>query len=120
LAVVEGLPGDIDLNGMVDDSDVAILSGAFGSTPASSRWFGGADLSHDGVINTQDILVIGAHYLETTGYGCQAQQEEATRAGPQDATSVDSRQASFYQALDDVGLLGVYLDYLATHPDAGP
>jgi hypothetical protein len=51
-------PEDIDLNGMVEISDILAAAEAFGSNPESSRWNSQADINGDGYIGIDDIMLV--------------------------------------------------------------
>lgn len=54
--------GDVNKDGKVDITDVAIVSKAFGSTPSSPKWNPLADLNGDGVIDIGDLATVTAHF----------------------------------------------------------
>ena len=62
-------PGDVDGSGVVDDTDLNIVSGAFGSQrdignpwPSNGDWDSRADLNCDGIINIFDLRLVSKNY----------------------------------------------------------
>jgi hypothetical protein len=56
------LPGDVSGNNRVNIADLALLSDAFGSTPASPDWNENADLNGDGKVNILDLGLLASSY----------------------------------------------------------
>lgn len=63
---------DADLNsdGIVDLSDLAILQSAFFSTPNSANWNASADFTLNGIVNVQDLAVMRASIFGRPGPSC--------------------------------------------------
>jgi hypothetical protein len=65
---VHGIVGDINLDGKVDITDIAIVSHAFGSFPGKWNWDPRADLTGptylvpDGKVDIMDLAVVSKHY----------------------------------------------------------
>lgn len=55
---VFALPGDINGDGKVDITDVALVSKAFGSRPGSPRWDARCDTDLNGVIDITDVAFV--------------------------------------------------------------
>ncbi|MBL9121243.1 MAG: S8 family serine peptidase [Phycisphaerae bacterium] len=53
LGPIQPKPGDIDLNGVVGASDIAVLLGAWGQCVGCA-----ADLNHDGMVNAMDLSIL--------------------------------------------------------------
>ncbi len=54
--------GDIDNNNVIDVSDLALLSLAFGSRPGSKNWNPLADLNDDGMVDVLDLSLLTQNY----------------------------------------------------------
>lgn len=64
----ELVPGDVDLDGDVDETDGILLSRAVGSTEGLDRHFSfGADLNRDHVVDSVDVTIWGRAYHDATG-----------------------------------------------------
>ena len=126
LAVFQPLPGDISLDGVVNGDDLAMLTYAWLSTPTSSNWWPGADINADGIVNSDDLAILTYYWLWTVQDNCTGgsalqsgeSQMLARQAGDRLLPQEDKRTASLYAALEQAGLLDVYLDYLSTHQQA--
>ncbi len=60
------IPGDINLDGQVDTSDLDILNENLGVTGCDQQscWCNGADINRDGKVNDDDMLILLDHWLE--------------------------------------------------------
>jgi hypothetical protein len=58
--------GDLNGDGFVDMSDIAIVSHAFGTSPGDPRWNPDADMNQDGFIDMTDIALVARNF----GKGC--------------------------------------------------
>ncbi|MCH2138376.1 MAG: hypothetical protein MK074_04925 [Phycisphaerales bacterium] len=68
---VNGIPGDIDADGIVLVHDLLqVVSALFNSCLPEEDCYG--DVDGDGVVNVQDILIVLQHYGETSGYTSDA------------------------------------------------
>jgi hypothetical protein len=64
----ELVPGDVDLDGDVDEADGILLSRAVGSTEGIDRRFSfGADLNRDHVVDSVDVTIWGRSYHDAHG-----------------------------------------------------
>jgi hypothetical protein len=54
--------GDVNGDGHVDGSDLAIVALAFGSYPGSPRWNPVADLNNDGVVDGADLTIVAINF----------------------------------------------------------
>jgi hypothetical protein len=64
----ELVPGDVDLDRDVDETDGILLSRAVGSIEGlDSRFSFGADLNRDHVVNAVDVTIWGRSYHDATG-----------------------------------------------------
>lgn len=57
-----GLPGDVDGDGDVDISDLALLLGAYGSCEGDSNYNAYADFDEDGCVGLMDLSVLLSNY----------------------------------------------------------
>lgn len=62
----ERLPGDANLDGVVDSDDAEILRANWASQPASQDWAHG-DFNGDGCVNLRDASILLAHWQATSG-----------------------------------------------------
>jgi parallel beta-helix repeat protein len=60
------LIGDVNHDGIVNSTDLALLVQAFGSTSASSNWNPDADLDKDNLIDAKDLRLLGKNYGKTS------------------------------------------------------
>lgn len=60
------LLGDINHDGIVDDTDLISLREAYGSEFGDDNWNCHSDLNEDGVIDTADLFELSKNYGETT------------------------------------------------------
>jgi hypothetical protein len=102
---------DLDCNYCVDEADKMILAVNWAQSPPSGQMLMGQDS--------------GASYgsgegqlLDPTQPAPQTAEAEASNGLAPDRPPVQY-DASWYEALEHVGLLDEWLDYMATHPD-GP
>jgi hypothetical protein len=111
-AVPSGLAGDLDGDGMVGASDLAILLGAW-CTEAAASCDPIADLNCDGLVNAADLSTLLANW--GNGAGTAA----ATRGGDPvpEAIALDSKDAVEF-SIEFVGLDGIegYKEWAATVP----
>jgi len=55
-------PGDVNGDGKVDDSDLLLLSNAYGSSLTSPNWNPDCDFNRDIIINALDLYPLGQNY----------------------------------------------------------
>ena len=55
----EGVPGDANADGMVDEEDLIIVLGAYGTSPPSDLR---ADLNGDGVVDILDLVIVAVNF----------------------------------------------------------
>jgi subtilisin family serine protease len=56
------IQGDVNHDGSVDDTDLTLLTLAYGSTPTSANWNPECDCNHDNIINAPDLMILGKNY----------------------------------------------------------
>jgi parallel beta-helix repeat protein len=56
------MPGDVNMDGAVDGSDLVLAARAFGSYPGHPRWNPLADENEDGVIDGADLILITRNF----------------------------------------------------------
>ncbi|NUL83087.1 MAG: pre-peptidase C-terminal domain-containing protein [Armatimonadetes bacterium] len=61
-----GVPGDVDANGCVDDTDLATVLSLFGLTSFDFGYDENADFNRDGIIDDTDLAIA----LQFFGFGC--------------------------------------------------
>lgn len=73
--------GDVNADGVIDGTDLALIQVAYGSTPESPNWNPAADLNGDGVVNILDVVTCSSNqgltyatWLKTQGYAKQIAQ----------------------------------------------
>jgi hypothetical protein len=54
--------GDVNGDGKVDITDIAMVAAAFGSYPGSPKWNPACDLNGDLKIDVADIAIVCAHF----------------------------------------------------------
>jgi hypothetical protein len=59
------IPGDVDHNGKVDLSDLALLAEAYGSRPNDPNWNPCADMDNDQYAGLLDLTILATHYGQT-------------------------------------------------------
>jgi hypothetical protein len=57
-------PYDINQDGVVDITDIAIVAMAFGSYPGHERWNPDADVNDDGYVDIIDMTLVAQHFGE--------------------------------------------------------
>ena len=62
ITVTEALPGDVNQDGQVNSTDLALVARAFGSTPGAANWNSDADLNDDGIIDIYDLVLAGSNF----------------------------------------------------------
>jgi len=64
------LVGDLNIDGVVDDADMAIVASAYGSraSPPSPNWDWRADINGDGSVNLADLTIAGRNYGDTFNF----------------------------------------------------
>ena len=68
LAVWVVIPGDINGDGTVDIYDAILLSGAFNSSPGSTKWNPNADINCDAVVDIYDAILLSGHFNKSQLY----------------------------------------------------
>jgi peptide/nickel transport system substrate-binding protein len=61
---VDGMVGDINVDGYVELMDVFLMSQAYGSYPGSPRWDVRCDLNQDGCVELMDFYIVSTHFGE--------------------------------------------------------
>jgi len=56
------IPSDINGDGKVNLSDLALLALAYNSKPGDPRWNPNADIKGDGRVDLGDLAVLAQHY----------------------------------------------------------
>lgn len=62
-----GCPGDITLDGKVDQADLGVLLAAYGTTVGQPQYNGQADLNADGAVDQADLGALLSHYDKSCG-----------------------------------------------------
>ena len=65
------LIGDFNIDGSVDDTDMAVLTAAYGShswTPVSPNWDWRADINNSGKVDLTDLAIAGYNYGDTYNF----------------------------------------------------
>lgn len=65
IAIRIPLIGDINVDFIVDDYDLALLKLAYGATPTEPNWNADADLNKDGIIDILDLRILSENYGNT-------------------------------------------------------
>jgi cytoskeletal protein CcmA (bactofilin family) len=60
------LIGDVNLDGIVDDIDISLLTSNYNS-PGTWSWFGGDEFLYDGAVDDSDVGFQANNYLSTVG-----------------------------------------------------
>ncbi len=121
----------------VDVLDLLEFEPAFGVVIGDDSYNALCDFNNDGAVDVWDLLDLIHNFGRTlvappdqsqmmvasgTGNGPAMQRQTSLRAGTASADvpgTPDIRDMNVYEALEYTGLMDVYLDFLATHPDAG-
>jgi subtilisin family serine protease len=61
-AVVVKIPGDVNSDNVVDGADLVLLRVAYGSTILSVNWSSECDFNSDGLIDVNDVRVLGKNF----------------------------------------------------------
>mgnify|MGYP001059456457 CR=1 FL=1 len=61
--IYKPVPGDLDMSGTVDISDLSAVAGYYGLKISDPGWWPMADVYVDGVINIFDLIIIARNYL---------------------------------------------------------
>ena len=71
--------GDCNMDGVIDDKDVALLQAAWGSNPSSPNWNVNCDLNGDGVVDSSDTAILARNFGKNIwtyiGWGSQEEVE---------------------------------------------
>jgi hypothetical protein len=59
------MPGDVNIDGIVNAEDAVLLGSAFASRLGDSRWNESADENLDGYINAKDVVLVGQNFGKT-------------------------------------------------------
>jgi hypothetical protein len=59
------MPGDVNIDGIVNAEDAVLLGLAFASKPDSHNWNESADENLDGYINAKDVVLVGQNFGKT-------------------------------------------------------
>jgi parallel beta-helix repeat (two copies) len=59
------IPGDVNIDGTINNDDLTLLIAAYGSTPTSPHWNSDADLNKDNVIDALDLSTLCENYGKT-------------------------------------------------------
>jgi hypothetical protein len=57
-----GIPGDVNMDGIVNMRDIQRMILLFNTTPSSPNWDPNADVNNDGTTNMRDISIAIAHF----------------------------------------------------------
>jgi hypothetical protein len=119
MALAPGRPGDINLDGTCDVVDLLYLVDGFGSLEGDANYDPAADFNCDDAVDVVDLLYI------VERFGCDSCVEVCVE---EPLPSVESRmmggamsseqRPAWQEALEQVGLLEVYIEYIAQHPEA--
>jgi hypothetical protein len=64
--VVPPIPGDINLDGQVNCDDIDLLMRQWGASGCNEpSWCNGADLDQNGIVDADDLQIIGDHWVRT-------------------------------------------------------
>ena len=58
--------GDVNGDGVVNENDLGVFAGSFGSSLGGSNWNVDSDLKKDNIINVYDLRLIGINYEKTS------------------------------------------------------
>ncbi len=142
-AVLQGYPGDFNLDGAVDVIDLLMMIDVFGSTLGDGRFDAVEDINGDGAVDVLDLLILIDTFGTYMGSAPCTQQSEQTsnlqaildQATGEDlpGTSLmgteasegaraveDSPQQTLYEVLRATGTLDQVLEYVNNHPEVVP
>lgn len=54
--------GDVNRDGVIDDTDLLCLKNAYGSKPSDPNWNPDCDLNGDGKVDIYDVVIASSHY----------------------------------------------------------
>jgi hypothetical protein len=61
--------GDCNRDGYINQADLDIINGSYGSTPGDPQWNPDADINNDSIVDALDLMVLAAHQgYEIWGY----------------------------------------------------
>jgi uncharacterized protein (TIGR03790 family) len=91
------LPGDVNLDGRVDNADLALLAGNWGqSTSAGGYGWGLGDMNGDGVVDLSDLALMGSDWGQIASWAT---------VGPQSASLAPAFDSSIHPAPEPPGML---------------
>ncbi len=108
---------DINLDGATDTIDVLIFGPAFGTEDGDPGYDAGCDFNSDDSVDVLDTLALIGRFGLTLADDCNSQRSAVFGSG-QGALLSDESRDTLYDALQQAGLLDIYLDYIAEHPEA--
>jgi len=110
------LVGDLNIDGLVDAADMAIVSAAYGShewSPPSPNWDWRADVNQDGYVDLEDLTIGGRNYGETFNFHWPRRISNGRDLNP-DLTNVSDLNA----AVDSRGHVHiVWVEHIGTGKD---
>lgn len=123
--------GDVNHDNCVDDYDTDAVTAAWGTYPGQTNWDPWADLNSDGTIGQADQDLVDDNMDRCLDDGMQQMstdwnesaavsnlQTDSSVAEPNTTGPVDASGLTFEQALQQVGLLEVWLNYLNTQGES--
>lgn len=99
--------------------DLLYLIDAFGSVSGDPNYDPAADFNADDAVDVLDLLDMIDHFGCTNACSaCAPTIPPEIEGGSMGRGAGDEDKPDWYVALEQVGLVDVYLDYIAQHPEA--
>jgi hypothetical protein len=119
IALAPTRPGDINFDGTCDVLDLLYFVDAFGTIKGDANYDPAADFNCDDAVDVTDLLYLVDRFgCDSCVVACESQGLWGEESRMMGAAMSGEEQPAWQEALEQVGLLDVYMQYIAEHPEA--